>query len=555
MSNNSYYENKELWGRDNLTKLQKHVIAYVQNLCEGLPRGSKIADLGCGDGVLIKEIINNFPSLIGYGVDFSAEALKHVKEPLIGIQADLGKLPFEDDFFDLCFCIDVLEHIPPGKLQKVIDEIHRVCKGPVLLVSPYLESDAIQTICPYCNATFSPYYHVNRFTIGKWEGLVKNHSIEREYYFVPMGDIKSNIPYGIGSTMVASGFSAVHQHETICPQCEGKFRKESVDGAGNLTSLLSPYASKNKHFFGSIYEEMGIVTFPKDKGYQVKGDGTHIMLLGNSSDNDNVPAKLLIKSKYDIDFSEPDAILNGVDLFRGPAYFVNNGEVEILEEGKHKFLYWKINKTGNNTIPLRLVLPPNTRSEDIELSVKVTSNEIGTLSAFLYSIPPHSQIKVDEIRLDSPEEQSFNICIKQTDQYITPYGLLMDFIWESDSEGTTELKLYAIKDKQMETHSIPVQPNTDILIPEVTSNRKYLFMQEGFKNNKLIYKFEGRYFDMSIHLLDQQSNSREAIMLFKHLEYSNQNTDILFSLTEQLIETSAYSLQLANKNEEKNINN
>ncbi|MEJ9370267.1 hypothetical protein, partial [Schinkia azotoformans] len=58
-----------------------------------------------------------------------------------------------------------------------------------------------------------------------------------------------------------------------------------------------------------------------------------------------------------------------------------------------------------------------------------------------------------------------------------------------------------------------------------------------------------------IHILDQQSNSREAIMLFKHLEYSNQNTDILFSLTEQLIETSAYSLQLANKNEEKNSNN
>lgn len=49
-------------------------------------------------------------------------------------QASAQKLPFSDDFFDLCVCWTVLVHIPPTELEKVITEIKRVCSQKSVII-------------------------------------------------------------------------------------------------------------------------------------------------------------------------------------------------------------------------------------------------------------------------------------------------------------------------------------------------------------------------------------------------------------------------------------
>lgn len=96
-----------------------------------------ILDAGCGTGSTIK-----FLSQYGvtYGVDVSSVAtafcrkrgLKHIKT------GDVSKLPYEDTFFDIVSCMDVLEHIEDD--EKAVKELFRILKpgGELILTIPAL---------------------------------------------------------------------------------------------------------------------------------------------------------------------------------------------------------------------------------------------------------------------------------------------------------------------------------------------------------------------------------------------------------------------------------
>lgn len=74
----------------------------------------KIINVGCGDGGLLKKIINKSEKC--YGMDVSIEALKIARKTLpdsvVLIQHDaIEKWPFRDDFFDCVVCTGVLENV------------------------------------------------------------------------------------------------------------------------------------------------------------------------------------------------------------------------------------------------------------------------------------------------------------------------------------------------------------------------------------------------------------------------------------------------------------
>jgi len=57
----------------------------------------------------------------------SARRRKHNGELMIAC-ADVGKLPFGDEVFDIIFDVSALDHIPPSHIPSVINELHRALK-------------------------------------------------------------------------------------------------------------------------------------------------------------------------------------------------------------------------------------------------------------------------------------------------------------------------------------------------------------------------------------------------------------------------------------------
>lgn len=90
-----------------------------------------VLDVGCGDGGLLETIR---PQAHYTGVDISPTQLTAFRKLLRAtkknsvrlVQADVTKLPFADNSFDVAFACDVLEHVLEP--EKVLTEIDRVVK-------------------------------------------------------------------------------------------------------------------------------------------------------------------------------------------------------------------------------------------------------------------------------------------------------------------------------------------------------------------------------------------------------------------------------------------
>lgn len=91
----------------------------------------KILDFGCGDGKFSSILLENNATYVA-GVDTSTKALSFAR--CLVPEADFfeignGILPFDNNTFDIVFCLDVLEHIPSGEIKLWVSAIHRVLRA------------------------------------------------------------------------------------------------------------------------------------------------------------------------------------------------------------------------------------------------------------------------------------------------------------------------------------------------------------------------------------------------------------------------------------------
>jgi ubiquinone/menaquinone biosynthesis C-methylase UbiE len=106
--------------------------------------GDRILDAGCGTGRHLCEA-HRIAGTHVVGIDMSWEDLRKAKYTLYSMgdvssgswmtsKADVTKLPFQDEVFDVVICSEVLEHIPDNKAA--VKELVRVLKsGKDLIVS------------------------------------------------------------------------------------------------------------------------------------------------------------------------------------------------------------------------------------------------------------------------------------------------------------------------------------------------------------------------------------------------------------------------------------
>jgi len=96
-------------------------------LCLGSDK-SCILDFGCGNGILIPDLVKNFTSV--YGLDISFRMLESVKDNWSDskgvIVGDGNYLPFKDGSFDGVICRGVIHHIP--NINLTLNEVYRILK-------------------------------------------------------------------------------------------------------------------------------------------------------------------------------------------------------------------------------------------------------------------------------------------------------------------------------------------------------------------------------------------------------------------------------------------
>jgi ubiquinone/menaquinone biosynthesis C-methylase UbiE len=112
---------------------------YRQFMIADFPEEAKILDVGCGLGLLLSFLSDKIKSSELCGVDVNQDILNEATKncPTANfLKMDNENIPFLDNYFDVVFSLDVIEHV--GDPSKHLGEIYRVMKssGTLIICTP-----------------------------------------------------------------------------------------------------------------------------------------------------------------------------------------------------------------------------------------------------------------------------------------------------------------------------------------------------------------------------------------------------------------------------------
>jgi ubiquinone/menaquinone biosynthesis C-methylase UbiE len=108
----------------------------------GLSTDDQILDAGCGAGNLVFEVAALCRLAVGCDSDHVRLAFGARRGRGVYVCADLQRLSFADESFEMIFCLEVLEHIERRITAQVLHEFYRIlkAKGQLLVTTPNYHS-------------------------------------------------------------------------------------------------------------------------------------------------------------------------------------------------------------------------------------------------------------------------------------------------------------------------------------------------------------------------------------------------------------------------------
>jgi SAM-dependent methyltransferase len=142
---------------------------------------AKILDYGAGKGFLSEYISNR----LGEGhidcADFSEAGLENIRSLLSG-RSNFGDciliktfpIGAPDDFYDVIYFIETIEHLTDNFFHPTIEELKRLLKpGGILIITTPNNEDLSKSTdrCPDCGCVFHRVQHIQSFTCDKLKNM------------------------------------------------------------------------------------------------------------------------------------------------------------------------------------------------------------------------------------------------------------------------------------------------------------------------------------------------------------------------------------------------
>lgn len=134
------------------------------------------------------------------------------------VKGDITDLQLPDCSFDLVLCAEVLEHVPPNKLQRACCELARVSRRFVLIGVPFKQDIRVgRTTCAFCGHINPPWGHVNSFDERKLVRLFSRLSVV-EKSFIGMSKDATNFLSTRMMDLAGNPYGTYQQDES-CVSC------------------------------------------------------------------------------------------------------------------------------------------------------------------------------------------------------------------------------------------------------------------------------------------------------------------------------------------------
>ena len=154
-------------------KKMKCVFQYVK------PRGA-LLDVGCGIGEFIVQLRDQFHTVVGIDIDpdeieFTKKRLGKYENVFLSC-GELESFHFPDEHFDVCLCLDVLEHV--STVFPLLQEIYRILRT---------HGDLIVTVPNWYDIIVSKFLnknpqHVHTLTPWHWMAMLKRAGFKIRFH-------------------------------------------------------------------------------------------------------------------------------------------------------------------------------------------------------------------------------------------------------------------------------------------------------------------------------------------------------------------------------------
>ena len=215
----------------------------LMRLISHIPKGKCVLDIGARDGhfsVLLTDFFDHVTAL-----DLEKPEISH--QNISCVAGDITQLSFNNNFFDLVFCAEVLEHIPSHLLQKACSEVGRVSNQYLLIGVPFKQDIRVgRTTCYTCGKKNPPWGHVNSFDLEKLCELFPDYDLHEVSY---VGENHAQTNFISTSLMDLAGNPyGTYDQEEACIHCGEKLKKPPE------RSLLQKIFTKLAFYTGKIQE-------------------------------------------------------------------------------------------------------------------------------------------------------------------------------------------------------------------------------------------------------------------------------------------------------------